>query len=515
MSDKKRAILSVSDKKGIEKIGKVLQKADWEIISTGGTANILKSSGVEVVQASDYTGQPEILDGRVKTLHPKILGGILGRVDQKSELESNKIPCIDLVIVNLYPFRETISNPEVPLQDALEKIDIGGPTMVRAAAKNHGRVAVVVEPEDYDELIGYIESGEDFTDIFLKRLAFKAFDHVSSYDSAIASFLSKSTKNKDNYFAPKIEMSLKREKVLRYGENPHQKGSFYSFQSDGNFSLSKTVILGGKELSFNNYLDVSAACELVSDLKGNACAILKHTNPCGVGIEGKQVDSYKRALACDPISAFGSVIGFNKTVSEETAEEMRSLFVEVVVAPEFDEKALQIFQKKKNLRILKCPGLASFPIAGVDVRAVPGGLLVQERDSFSDEEFSDWSVMTPRSPTPSEEKALKIAWSIVRHVKSNAIVLANETGTIGVGAGQMSRVDSTQLAVSRSLFPVDGCALASDAFFPFRDAIDQAAEFGVKAIIQPGGSVKDEEIIEAAKEKDIAMVFTGRRHFRH
>ena len=256
MSDKKRAILSVSDKKGIEKIGKVLQKADWEIISTGGTANILKSSGVEVVQASDYTGQPEILDGRVKTLHPKILGGILGRVDQKSELESNKIPCIDLVIVNLYPFRETISNPEVSLQDALEKIDIGGPTMVRAAAKNHGRVAVVVEPEDYDELVGYIESGEDFADIFLKRLAFKAFDHVSSYDSAIASFLSKSTKNEDYYFAPKIEMSLKREKVLRYGENPHQKGSFYSFQGDENFSLSKTVILGGKELSFNNYLDV-------------------------------------------------------------------------------------------------------------------------------------------------------------------------------------------------------------------------------------------------------------------
>ncbi len=515
MVDRKRAIISVSDKKGIEKIGEVLQKADWEIISTGGTANVLKSSGVEVMQASDYTGQPEILGGRVKTLHPKILGGILGRVDQESEMESSNIPRIDLVIVNLYPFRETVSDPNVSLQDALEKIDIGGPTMVRAAAKNHGRIAVVVEPEDYEQLIEYIESGKDFSERFLKNLAFKAFDHVSSYDSAIASYLSKSTKNEVDYFAPKIEMSLKREKVLRYGENPHQKGSFYSFQTDERFSLSNTIILGGKELSFNNYLDVSAACELVSDLQGNACAILKHTNPCGVGIEEKQIDSYKRALACDPVSAFGSVIGFNKIVSEETAEEMRSLFVEVVVAPEFDEKALKIFQRKKNLRILKCPGLASFPITGVDIRAVPGGLLVQERDSFSKEEFHDWSVMTPRAPMPSEVKALKIAWSIVRHVKSNAIVLANESGTIGVGAGQMSRVDSTQLAVSRSVLPVDGCALASDAFFPFRDAIDQAAEFGVKAIVQPGGSVKDEEIIEAAKEKDIAMVFTGRRHFRH
>ena len=515
MSEIKRAVISVSDKKEIEKIGKVLHEADWEIISTGGTANVLKSSGVEVIQASDYTGQPEILGGRVKTLHPKILGGILGRVDQEREMESNNIPQIDLVIVNLYPFRETVSDPNVSLPDALEKIDIGGPTMVRAAAKNHDRVAVVVEPEDYDELIVYIKTGKDFPEIFLKNLAFKAFDHVSSYDSAISSFLSKSIKDEVDYFAPKIEMSLKREKVLRYGENPHQKGSFYSFQSDESFSLSKTVVLGGKELSFNNYLDVSAACELVSDLHGNACAILKHTNPCGVGIEEKQVDSYKRALECDPVSAFGSVIGFNDIVSEETAEEMRSLFVEVVVAPEFEEEALKIFQRKKNLRILKCPGLASFPITGVDVRAVPGGLLVQDRDSFSKEEFDNWSVVTPRVPSLSEEKALKIAWSIVRHVKSNAIVLANETGTIGVGAGQMSRVDSTQLAVSRSVLPVDGCVLASDAFFPFRDAIDQAAEFGGKAIVQPGGSVKDEEIIEAAKEKNISMVFTGRRHFRH
>jgi len=515
MSHSKRAVVSVSEKKGLDKLGTVLQKANWEIISTGGTANFLKSLGVNVIQASDYTGQPEILGGRVKTLHPKILGGILGRPDQESEMVSINIPLIDLVVVNLYPFRETVADPDVSLQDALEKIDVGGPTMVRAAAKNHERVAVVVEPEDYDELIEFIESGREFPDDFLKNLAFKAFDHVSSYDSAISSFLSKSIKDGVNYFAPKIEMSLKREKVLRYGENPHQKGSFYSFQSEESFSLSKIIVLGGKELSFNNYLDVSAACELVADLQGNACAILKHTNPCGVGIKVEQVDSFKRALACDPVSAFGSVIGFNQTVTEETAEEMRSLFVEVVVAPEFDDNALKIFQRKKNLRILQCPGLASVPITGVDIRAVPGGLLVQERDCFSEEEFSDWSLMTSREPTISEERALKIAWSIVRHVKSNAIVLADDCGTLGVGAGQMSRVDSTQLAASRSVLPLKGCVLASDAFFPFRDAIDEAVEFGVKAIVQPGGSVKDDEIIEAAVEKDISMVFTGRRHFRH
>ncbi len=517
MSRKRRAVISVSDKQGAVELGRALNGAGWEILSTGGTSKALRSDGVPVTDVADYTGQPEILGGRVKTLHPKLLGGILARLpDQASEMEANGIEPIDLVAVNLYPFRETIARPGVTLAEAVEQIDIGGPTMVRAAAKNHGRVTVLVDPVDYPAVIGHIEKGEDVPADLNRRLAEKAFRHVSGYDDAISSYLAGLGGGGEagDPFPASLSLRAGRVQTLRYGENPHQQAAFYRLSDAGGISLADAEVLGGKDLSYNNLLDLAAAAELVSDLRGTGCAIIKHTNPSGVGLGGAPAAAYERALACDPVSAFGSIISFNCEVDLPAAEAMRELFVEAVLAPDFSDEALALFRKKKNLRILRLPGLGKAERAGMDIRSVPGGLLVQEPDRFSPGEF-DWKVVTPRGPTPEEEKALHLAWTVTRHVKSNAIVLADQSGTVGIGAGQMSRVDAARLAADRAVLPVKGCALGSDAFFPFRDGLDEAAKCGVRAVAQPGGSKRDEEVIEAAAEHDIAMVFTGRRHFRH
>ena len=513
MSGKRRAIISVSDKRGAVELGAALAEAGWEVLSTGGTAKSLGDAGVPVREVSDYTGHPEIMGGRVKTLHPKVLGGILALLpEQEEEMRASDIAPIDLVAVNLYPFRETVAKPGVTREEAIEQIDIGGPTMVRAASKNHGRVAVLVDPADYPDAIAHIRNGGDFPPDWLAGLALKAFRHTASYDAAISGYLGGGDADP---LPERIEANLERVQTLRYGENPHQKGALYRLGGQGGFSLCDAEILGGKELSFNNFLDAAAAAELAHDLEGVGCAIIKHTNPCGMGLGDTQAAAYERALACDPVSAFGSVIGYNRKVDAQTAEAMRKLFVEAVVAPDFDDEALAIMRKKKNLRILRLHGLGGdYPPAGMDMRSIPGGVLLQERDCLSDEEFR-WEVVTPRAPSADEEKALRIAWRVARHVKSNAIVMADKDGTVGVGAGQMSRVDSTRLAAERAVLPLAGCALGSDAFFPFRDGIDAAATHGVKAIAQPGGSMRDEEVVQAAAEHDIAMVFTGRRHFRH
>ena len=513
MGGKRRAIISVSDKRGAADLGAALAEAGWEVLSTGGTARSLRDAGVPVREVSDYTGQPEIMGGRVKTLHPKVLGGILALLpDQEEEMRANDIAPIDLVAVNLYPFRETVAKPGVTREEAVEQIDIGGPTMVRAASKNHGRVAVLVDPDDYPDAITHVRNGGHFPADWLAGLALKAFRHTASYDAAISGYLGDGDADA---LPERIEMNIERVQTLRYGENPHQKGALYRLGGRSGFSLCDAEILGGKELSFNNLLDAAAAAELAHDLEGVGCAIIKHTNPCGVGLGDTQAAAYERALACDPVSAFGSVIGYNRKVDAGTAEAMRKLFVEAVVAPDFDDEALAIMRKKKNLRILRLDGLGSDSApAGMDMRSIPGGMLLQERDRLSEEEFR-WEVVTPRAPSAEEEKALRIAWRVARHVKSNAIVMADKDGTVGVGAGQMSRVDSTRLAAERAVLPLEGCALGSDAFFPFRDGIDAAASHGVKAIAQPGGSMRDEEVIEAAAGHDIAMVFTGRRHFRH
>lgn len=513
MGEKRRAVISVSDKRGAVDLGAALADAGWEVLSTGGTARSLRDAGVPVREVSDYTGQPEIMGGRVKTLHPKVLGGILALLpEQEEEMRANDIAPIDLVAVNLYPFRETVARPGVTREEAIEQIDIGGPTMVRAASKNHGRVAVLVDPDDYPDAIAHVRNGGHFPPDWLAGLALKAFRHTAGYDAAISGYLGG---GEGDLLPERIEMNLDRVQTLRYGENPHQKGALYRLGGQGGFSLCDAEILGGKELSFNNLLDAAAAAELAHDLEGVGCAIIKHTNPCGVGLGDTQSAAYERALACDPVSAFGSVIGYNRKVDAGTAEAMRQLFVEAVVAPGFDDEALAIMRKKKNLRILRLEGLGGgCAPAGMDMRSIPGGVLLQERDRLSDEEFR-WEVVTPRAPSADEEKALRIAWRVARHVKSNAIVMADKDGTVGVGAGQMSRVDSTRLAAERAVLPLAGCALGSDAFFPFRDGIDAAASHGVKAIAQPGGSMRDEEVIQAAAEHDIAMVFTGRRHFRH
>ncbi len=510
----RKAVISVSDKAGAAELGRALSAAGWEILSTGGTAKALREAGVEITDVSAYTGQAEILGGRLKTLHPKLLGGILARLpDQKEEMEANGIEPIDLVAVNFYPFRETIARPGVTPQEAVEQIDIGGPTMVRASAKNHGRITVLVDPGDYPAVIGHISKGEEIPGDLRRRLARKAFGYVSRYDAAIDAYLG-GLEGEEELFPETLSVNFGRIQLLRYGENPHQRAAFYrSGWADG-LSIADAEVLGGKELSYNNLLDLAGAAELLADLGGRACAILKHTNPCGVGMADSPAEAYRRALACDPVSAFGSIIGYNCKVDAAAAEAMRELFVEAVIAPDFGEDALAIFGKKKNLRILKLPALAGGKRSGLDLRSVPGGVLVQEPDRMAAEEF-DWRVVTPRAPTEEEGKALRIAWTVSRHVKSNAIVLADGSGTVGIGAGQMSRVDSSRIAAERAVLPLEGCALGSDAFFPFRDGVDEAAKCGVKAIAQPGGSKRDDEVIEAAAEHGIAMVFTGRRHFRH
>ncbi|HZI40804.1 MAG TPA: bifunctional phosphoribosylaminoimidazolecarboxamide formyltransferase/IMP cyclohydrolase, partial [Gemmatimonadaceae bacterium] len=490
-----------------------LAELEWEIVSTGGTAKALRDAGLSVRDISEVTGVAEMLDGRVKTLHPAVHGGLLARRDRSEHmktLEQQKITPIDLVAVNLYPFRATAAKNGVSPDEVIEQIDIGGPSMLRSAAKNFDAVTVIVEPRDYGRVLAAFRVGDD--DLDLRRLlAEKAFAHTAAYDAAIATWFSQQRQEK---FPETVTLSVLRQQKLRYGENPDQAAAFYvDFPGAG---LSSLVQRGGKELSFNNLLDLEGALLTIDPYAAeSACAIIKHTTPCGLAVGTTALDAYRKALACDPVSAFGSVIAFTVPVDEATADTVSSLFVEVIFAPAFSEEAVEILGRKKNLRVLE--GRASWPPNALDYKRVRGGVLVQERPhTVIDDE--GWKTATTREPTSDERRDLLFVWRAVAAVKSNAIVLARDGATIGIGAGQMSRVDAAFLAVHKAQLQghdTKGAVLGSDAYFPFRDGIDQAADAGVTAIVQPGGSVRDGEVIAAANERGIAMVFTGKRQFRH
>jgi len=511
------ALLSVSDKSGLVDFARALVDGGWDLVSTGGTSRALREAGLTVRDVADLTRFPEMLDGRVKTLHPAVHGGLLARRDLPEHMQAiadHQIAPIDLVCVNLYPFRETAARPGVHAEEVIENIDIGGPSMLRSAAKNFPSVWVVIDPADYAPVLAAIHAaatGEPDDTTLRRRLAEKVYAHTAAYDSAITTWFAQ---QRSDRFPETLPVALTRGQSLRYGENPGQKAAFY-LERTGE-GLAGLVQKGGKELSFNNFLDLEGAL-LASDpfAEQPCCAIIKHTTPCGLAVGDSALDAYRKALACDPVSAFGSVISFTVPVDQAAAEAIASLFVECIVAPAFSEEAVEILGRKKNLRVLE--GTAHWRPGAVDFKRVRGGFLVQDRPPTTLGD-GDWKVVTRRAPTEQEHADLLFAWRAVSSVKSNAIVLARDGATIGIGAGQMSRVDASFLAVhkARSVgHETAGSALGSDAFFPFRDSIDQVAEAGVKAIVQPGGSVRDAEVIAAADEKGIAMVFTGQRLFRH
>ena len=508
-----RALLSVSDKAGIVDLARGLRDLGWELVSTGGTARTLRDAGLAPRDISDITGVPEMLDGRVKTLHPSVHGGLLARRDRPEHMQAlaeHEIEPIDLVAVNLYPFRETATRRNVSPDDVIEQIDIGGPSMLRSAAKNFDAVWVIVDPADYGRVLSAI-AAHDHDEDLRKLLAGKVYAHTSAYDAAIAQWFAI---QREERFPQTLTVSFERAQSLRYGENPDQAAAFYVERPGAGLASLKQR--GGKELSFNNLLDLEGALLAIDPFeRETACAIIKHTTPCGLATGTSALDAYKKALSCDPVSAFGSVIAFTTPVDEATANAVASLFVECVVAPEFSSEAVEILGRKKNLRVLE--GRAPWPAHALDFKRVRGGALVQERASSKIDD-SAWKVVTKRHPTDEERSDLLFAWRAVASVKSNAIVLAKGGMTIGIGAGQMSRVDAAFLAVHKAQQQDHATAdssLGSDAYFPFRDGVDQAAEAGVKAIVQPGGSVRDPEVIAAADEHGMAMVFTGRRQFRH
>lgn len=520
----RRVLVSVSDKEGLEDFVKGLSRLDYEIVSTGGTARFLREAGTRVTDVSEVTGFPEILGGRVKTLHPKIHGGLLGIRDDaehRRRMQEQDIHPIDMLVVNLYPFQQTVARPGVTLEEAVEQIDIGGPAMVRSAAKNFRDVAVVVRKKDYGWVLQELEDrGGSLTLESRFRLAQEAFSLTARYDAAISSHLSRmeasagAIRPGPGLFPSRLNMALEKVMDLRYGENPHQQAAFYRELAAGGALLPDSVQLQGKELSFNNLLDLDAAYQLSAEFASPCAVIIKHNNPCGVAVSRVgQADAYLKARQCDPVSAFGSVLGFNRTVDSETAQAIASTFVEAVIAPGYQAEALERLGARKNLRLLR-HGAPEDPALRWDYKRVEGGLLVQEADRAPEDE-SRWKVATGRSPTPEEWEALRFAWTVGKHIKSNAIVYTGSDRTVGIGVGQMSRVDSARLAISKALAPLEGCAMASDAFFPFRDGIDIAAEAGIRAVIQPGGSVRDAEVVQAADEHGMAMVLTGRRHFRH
>ncbi|MGM0507544.1 MAG: bifunctional phosphoribosylaminoimidazolecarboxamide formyltransferase/IMP cyclohydrolase [Fusobacteriota bacterium] len=513
----KKALISVSDKTGVVEFARVLVENGYEILSTGGTLKKIKNGGVKVQKVSDFTGFPEMLDGRVKTLHPKIHGGLLSMRENKHHKEQMKkynLDYIDLVVVNLYPFKETIEKEGVTLEDAIENIDIGGPTMLRSAAKNYKDVAVLTSPNDYDLIAKEIKENNGEISAETKfDLAKKVFSHTAKYDTMITNYLE--NLEKESEFEEFMELKYEKVNDLRYGENPHQKASFYKELGTTEDSAATAKVLHGKKLSFNNIIDVDAAIEIVKDFEKPAVSIIKHTNPCGAATADDIVTAFKDALASDPKSAFGSIIAVNREVNLKLAKEINSFFNEIVIAPSYSEEALDELKTKKNKRILKINDLKRLDSTGkYDYKKVVGGLLVQERD-IKDVSKEDFKVVTEKKPTSEELDELYFAWKICAKVKSNAILLTNGTKTVGVGAGQMSRVDSSEIAVKKAGEKAKGSVLASDAFFPFRDGVDAAAKAGVKAIIQPGGSIRDEEVIQAANEHGIPMVFTGMRHFKH
>jgi len=548
----KTALVSVSDKTGIVDFARTLNEFNVQIISTGGTAKTLRDSGIPVTDISDVTGFPEMMDGRVKTLHPKVHGGLLALRDNPKHvaaMQEHNIKSIDMVVVNLYPFVETIRREGVTRDEAIEQIDIGGPAMIRSAAKNAADVAVVVSPSKYDEIVEELRTHDGaLSRATRERLAIEAFRLTAIYDAMVSAYLSDGlerassaggmgtggiaaagggfTSNGFTPPKPSIEnfsietfhgtlperktWTISKLKDLRYGENPHQIAALYQSALEG--GLANADVLSGKEMSFNNYIDAEAAWQLVCDFQETACAIIKHTNPAGVGLGTTAVQAYQRALATDPISAFGGIVAFNKLVDESAAHELTKIFTEVVIAPDFSPEALDALKSKKNLRVIKMR--LSETKESLEFRQVSGGMLVQTKDTHILTK-QDLKVVTARQPTEEELEALLFAWVVCKHTKSNAIVYARNGQTVGVGAGQMSRVDSVKIGAMRAQLPLSGSVLASDAFFPFRDGIDEAAKHGITAVIQPGGSVRDEEVIAAANEYDLAMVFTGIRHFKH
>ncbi|HXG70261.1 MAG TPA: bifunctional phosphoribosylaminoimidazolecarboxamide formyltransferase/IMP cyclohydrolase [Gemmatimonadaceae bacterium] len=507
------ALLSVSDKTGLVEFARGLTKLGWQLLSTGGTAKALRNASIAVRDVSEVTKFPEMLDGRIKTLHPAVHGALLARRDipeHMAALAEHEIGAIDLVAVNLYPFEETAARKGATSQEIIEQIDIGGPSMLRSAAKNFAAVTVVVDPTDYERVLASLEAEDD--DLDLRRLlAEKVFARTAAYDAAIAHWFGC---ERSETFPDRMTLPLERVKTLRYGENPGQRAAFYVERHNEGIAALKQK--GGKELSFNNLLDLDGALFATDPFEGETCcAIVKHTSPCGIATGTTILEAYRKALACDPVSAFGSVISLTQAVDDETAAAISSLFVECIVAPSFTEGALELLGRKKNLRVLE--GRAQWRKNALDYKRVRGGLLAQERASEGPE-GDDWQVMTKRQPSEKELVDLRFAWRAVGSVKSNAIVLARDGATIGIGAGQMSRVDAAFLSVHKAGLAghdTRGSVMGSDAFFPFRDGVEQAAEAGVCAIVQPGGSVRDEEVVQAADEHNIAMVFTGKRQFRH
>ncbi|MDI3257641.1 MAG: bifunctional phosphoribosylaminoimidazolecarboxamide formyltransferase/IMP cyclohydrolase [Kyrpidia sp.] len=510
----RRALISVSDKTGIVELGRRLEAAGVEILSTGGTARTLREAGVAVRDVSEFTGFPEILDGRVKTLHPRVHGGILalrGREEHRRQMEEHGLEPVDAVVVNLYPFRETVSRPGASFEEIVEQIDIGGPSLIRAAAKNHRDVAVVVDPADYGRLAEAAGGGAPLTGEERLALAAKAFRHTAAYDAVIAGYL---TERAGVRFPERLTLTYDLVQTLRYGENPHQPGAFYRGPFAGPSTLAGAKQLHGKELSYNNLLDADAAVRLVREFEGPAAAAIKHTNPCGVGWGDNLAEAFARAYEADPVSIFGGIIAVNRPLDGETARRMKDIFLEIVLAPAFTPEASEILTTKKNLRLLEIAGLAEPGEEGDFARTVSGGLLVQGPDAALEVPQS-WRPVTKRVPSAQELAQLALAWRVVKHVKSNAIVLVHGRRTVGVGAGQMNRVGSARIAIAQAGEWAKGAVMASDAFFPMSDTVEEAAKAGVTAIVQPGGSIRDEESIRAADEAGIAMVFTGVRHFRH
>lgn len=523
----RRALISVSDKTGILEFAKALSSRGVEILSTGGTARMLSQAGLPVIEVSDYTGFPEMMDGRVKTLHPKIHGGILGRRTIDDEvMEQHGIKPIDLVVVNLYPFARTVADPDCPLEKAIENIDIGGPTMVRAAAKNHKDVAIVVNAGDYDRVIAEMDSNENSLTYETRfDLAIAAFEHTAMYDGMIANYFGTKVPSygiaeecfADSKFPRTLNLQFIKKQDMRYGENSHQAAAFYVEKDNSEANVSSARQLQGKALSYNNIADTDAALECVKQFDEPACVIVKHANPCGVALGSDLHDAYSKAFRTDPTSAFGGIIAFNRELDAKTAQQIvANQFCEVIIAPKVSDEAQTIVSQKKNVRLMEC-GFWEKKVPSMDCRRVNGGLLVQDRD-LGMVGLEDLMVVTKRQPTQSELEELLFCWKVCKFVKSNAIVYSKERMTIGIGAGQMSRVYSAEIAgikAKEENLEVAGSVMASDAFFPFRDGIDAAAKCGIQCVIQPGGSIRDEEVIQAADEHNMVMVFTGMRHFRH
>jgi phosphoribosylaminoimidazolecarboxamide formyltransferase/IMP cyclohydrolase len=506
----RRALISVSDKTGIVEFARELDRLGVEIISTGGTAKTLRDHGLNVRDVSEITGFPEMMDGRVKTLHPRVHGALLAirdNADHVAAMRRHGIEPIDLVVVNLYPFAETITREGVTRDEAIEQIDIGGPAMIRSAAKNSSDVAVVVSSDQYAAVIDELKEHNAALSLDTRnRLAQMAFEQTAQYDLMVSSYLAGSSGPMPN----RKTLTMRKLADLRYGENPHQEAALYQTSPEG--GIANATILSGKEMSFNNYVDAEAAWRLVSDFDETACAIIKHTNPAGAALGKTPADAYQKALATDPISAFGGIVAFNRSVDAEAAQEVTKIFTEVVIAPEYDAEALEVLRGKKNLRVIKISSAERSD--SLEIRQIGGGMLVQTSDHHQ-LDSPGLNVVSARTPSDEEVRALLFAWTVCKHTKSNAIVYARAGQTVGVGAGQMSRVDSVKIGAMRAQLPVKGSVLASDAFFPFRDGIDEAAKHGITAVIQPGGSVRDEEVIAAANEHKLAMVLTGVRHFKH